>query len=323
MKPLNKVMLNRLSFIDNCFQKNKYVNTSYLAKEYQVSTRTISRDIEYLKDNYDAPIEYDPAFKAYHYTKPFRLKSFDFSIGELYNLAVIRELIKSNKSNPFKSGQQSVYRKLLQSFGDDISDQMTSVKEKISFSFKPARKINEKVFRIIEEALFNERTIEIKYFMVDKNESNERTIDPYHLRNYEGDWYLIGYNHTKDQIRIMAVNRITNVRLTNKYFDAPETFNVKNYFKDSFRKRRSSEIFSIKLEIKKQFTAQMVESEIHSSQILKKLPDGIIQVEFKANDLLEIKEWVLTKEAKVIVKSPPELIQLIKKDAEAILKSYK
>ncbi|MEZ4689311.1 MAG: hypothetical protein R3A12_03675 [Ignavibacteria bacterium] len=38
-------------------------------------------------------------------TKPFRLNAFDFTITELYNLAVIRELIRSNKYNPYKTGQ--------------------------------------------------------------------------------------------------------------------------------------------------------------------------------------------------------------------------
>ncbi|MEZ4821798.1 MAG: WYL domain-containing protein [Ignavibacteria bacterium] len=98
---------------------------------------------------------------------------------------------------------------------------------------------------------------------------------------------------------------------------------MKDYFKDSFRKRRTSKIYDINLEIKKQYAAQLLESEIHSSQKLKNLPNGNIRVTFKVNDLLEIKEWILTKEAKVIVKSPPELIKMVKKDAEAILKSYK
>ena len=323
MKAVNKVILSRLSFIDNSIQKNKYVKTAELAREYEVSEKTIYRDIQYMKDYFDAPIEYDSNRKSYHYTKPFRLNAFDFTITELYNLAVIRELIRSNKYNPYKTGQKSLFNKLFQSFGDEILNEVRKVKEKVSFNFKPVRKLDEKLFKAIEDALFNERTIKIEYFMVDKNESNKRTIDPYHLRNYEGDWYLIGYNHEKKKVRIMAVNRILKVKKTDFDFDIPDTFKVKDYFKDSFRKRRTSKIYDINLEIKKQYAAQLLESEIHSSQKLKNLPNGNIRVTFKVNDLLEIKEWILTKEAKVIVKSPPELIKMVKKDAEAILKSYK
>lgn len=323
MKAVNKVILSRLSFIDNSIQNNKYVKTAELAREYEVSEKTIYRDIQYMKDYFDAPIEYDSNRKSYHYTKPFRLNAFDFTITELYNLAVIRELIRSNKYNPYKTGQKSLFNKLFQSFGDEILNEVRKVKEKVSFNFKPVRKLDEKLFKAIEDALFNERTIKIEYFMVDKNESNKRTIDPYHLRNYEGDWYLIGYNHEKKKVRIMAVNRILKVKKTDFDFDIPDTFKVKDYFKDSFRKRRTSKIYDINLEIKKQYAAQLLESEIHSSQKLKNLPNGNIRVTFKVNDLLEIKEWILTKEAKVIVKSPPELIKMVKKDAEAILKSYK
>lgn len=322
MKAINKVMLNRLSFIDNYFQNNKYAKTSNLAKKYEVSKKTILRDIQYLINTYDAPIEYDYNRKAFHYSKPFKLNVFDFTITELYNLAVIRELIRSNKSNPYKTGQKSLFNKLFQSFGEDILKEVKRVKEKVSFNFKPLRKLDEKLFKAIEEALFNERTIKIEYFMVDKNMSNKRTIDPYHLRNYEGDWYLIGYNHEKKKVRIMAVNRILKVIKTDYDFDIPETFKIKDYFKDSFRKRRTSKIYDIILEIKMQHASQILESEIHSSQKLKNLQNGNIQVTFKVNDLLEIKEWVLTKEDNVIVKSPKELINMVKEDAASILKTY-
>lgn len=320
---INSTILKRLAFIDKRFQGRNYVKTSSLANDYEVSEKTIYRDLELLKSEFDAPIEYDSNRKSFHYTKPFKLSSFDFTINELYNLAIIRELIKSSDSNPFKTGQKSLFNKIVLKFDDDIKKQIQTVSEKISFNFKPARKLNEKIFKVIERALLEERTVRIIYFNPEENSESERTVDPYHLRNYEGDWYLIGYNHLRQKVRIMAVNRIRKIILTNNYFDIPESFNVKEYFKDSFRKRRTSKLYEVKIEVYRKYISQLMESKIHSSQKIQKLRNGNIIIRITVNDLLEIKDWILTNSKKIKLNSPRILIDQILNDAQDIISKYK
>jgi len=322
MKNINSVMLKRISYLVRQFRTRKLVKASSVAKDYEVSEKTIYRDLELLKTEYAAPIEYDFKTKSYFYSKPFKLNAFDFTINELYNLAIIRELVKSSDSNPFKTGQKSIFNKLVMSFGDDIKNQIRTVSEKVSFKFKPVRKLDDKVFKAIEKALFEERTINIDYFMLDENRNNQRTIDPYHLKNFEGNWYLIGYNHSKNKIRIMAMNRIKKVTLSNKYFDIPEEFDIKKYFKDSFANRRTSKMYNVEIVIKQEFINQILESKIHPSQKLIELANGDMSVSLKVNELLEIKNWILSKGSKIFVQSPPELIKMITKEAASILKLY-
>ncbi|MDR2865477.1 MAG: HTH domain-containing protein, partial [Spirochaetaceae bacterium] len=52
-------VLSRIYFIDRQIAAGKYPSTKQLAEEYEVGTATISRDIEFLRDMLDAPIEYD------------------------------------------------------------------------------------------------------------------------------------------------------------------------------------------------------------------------------------------------------------------------
>lgn len=322
MRAINSVILKRLYFIDNKFRKSRFVKTSMLADEYQVSEKTIYRDIEFLKSEFDAPIQYDIKEKSFYYTKPFKLSVFDFTVNELYNLAVIRELIKSFRSNPYATGQKTLFKKLAMSFGDEINGQIQNVKEKISFKFKPERKIDDKIFSILEKALFEEITVSIDYFSIDKNITGQRKIDPYHLRNYEGNWYLIGYNHDLKKVRVMAVNRIKKIKLTNQYFDVPETFNIRDYFKDSTGNRRSSKLYYVILEVKSVFVNQILETKIHPSQKIKQLENGNTQITLIVNELTEIKNLVLANAANVRIINPPELIELALKDSKTILKNH-
>ena len=121
----------------------------------------------------------------------------------------------------------------------------------------------------------------------------------------------------------MAMNRIKEVKLTNQFFTLPGNFNIKEYFKDSFGKRRTSKIHNVNLEIKQIYINQILEKEIHPSQKLKRLESGNMLVSIKVNELSEIKNWILSMGSKVIVKSPPELSEMVIKDVESVLKLYK
>lgn len=322
MKKLTLNIFDTLSKIDTCFANDRYMNSSELASKFDVSERTIQRYINILRKKYNAPVEYDFKRKAFHYIKSFQLKEFELNADELYNLAVIFELIKSYDNNPYKPGQKSLLNKIRLNFGEEINNQISDVKEKISFKFSPVKKYDEKIFKIIENALFNERTIEINYIKTDPDNGVKRTIDPYHLRNFNGDWYLIGYEHNRKRVRVTAVNRIASVKLTNKCFDIPADFDVKEYFKFSFGKRRSSKPIKTELEIKKEFVNIYKEREIHSSQKFKTLRNGNVKVTLIINELTEIKDWLMKEGTRIRVICPPELIRLIRKDAEDILKQY-
>ena len=69
----NKVQLQRLIFIDRAIKegmrKGELANCSSMGAEYEVSSKSISRDIDYLKHQMDAPIEYDQKKHGYLYTE--------------------------------------------------------------------------------------------------------------------------------------------------------------------------------------------------------------------------------------------------------------
>jgi predicted DNA-binding transcriptional regulator YafY len=61
----HKVRTNRLLLIDKAIRSGGYPNTERLAAIAEVNARTIQRDLEYMRDMYSAPIEYDPLRRGY------------------------------------------------------------------------------------------------------------------------------------------------------------------------------------------------------------------------------------------------------------------
>lgn len=66
-------MIERLLVINNDIGTGKYPNTPKLAKKLEVSIATISRDVEFLRDRLNAPIEYSFEKKGYYYKRKYQL----------------------------------------------------------------------------------------------------------------------------------------------------------------------------------------------------------------------------------------------------------
>ncbi len=64
-----KVRTSRLLLIDKAIRSGKFPNANKLASIAEVNPRTIHRDIEYMRDMYGAPIEYDSYKRGFYYTE--------------------------------------------------------------------------------------------------------------------------------------------------------------------------------------------------------------------------------------------------------------
>ena len=65
---LNKIQLLRLVALDEQIRSGGFPNCECFAREWEVSARTIRRDVEYLRDSLRAPIVYCHAQRGYEYS---------------------------------------------------------------------------------------------------------------------------------------------------------------------------------------------------------------------------------------------------------------
>ena len=76
----NHQMLERLIYIHKRIKAGKYPNCTFLSKKLECSIPTINRDIEFLRDRFLAPIEYDSAKKGYYYTQEYNMPLNSISV---------------------------------------------------------------------------------------------------------------------------------------------------------------------------------------------------------------------------------------------------
>jgi proteasome accessory factor C len=85
----------------------------------------------------------------------------------------------------------------------------------------------------IETAISRRKTIEFTYYTMERDETEKRKVDPFHLVFRGGQFYLIGYSHEREAVRVFRLSRIQGkVGYASKAehdFSPPENFDRRDY----------------------------------------------------------------------------------------------
>ena len=129
--PKFKPQHSRLLFIDKKIRDRTYPNCSSLAEEWEVSSKTIQRDIEYLRDMLDAPIAYSAKERGYFYTEnSFSLPAFDLKDSDLFAICIADKLLQQYKNSPVYTRLQVVFSKIQQSLPGKVSFHSNNMDDK-------------------------------------------------------------------------------------------------------------------------------------------------------------------------------------------------
>ncbi|MDR2731070.1 MAG: hypothetical protein LBB81_09280 [Treponema sp.] len=100
-KSLPKTGLPRVYRIEKEIASGKFPNSDGLARLLETSVSTISRDIEFMRDQLGAPIEYDAQNRGYYFTeKTFRLPAGFTSAEDLLALCMARSIFSLYRETP-------------------------------------------------------------------------------------------------------------------------------------------------------------------------------------------------------------------------------
>ena len=315
----------RLMDIDECIASGSYPTASYLAKKFGRSVRTVQRDIQELINFYHAPIESRPGNGGYYYSDPsFFLRSIMLSEGELFSIALFDQLLKQYKNTPLEENLRHTFEKITANLPNNITVDSTFLKSNVTFIPDLLPEIDAKVFETVFSALQNHRTLTFDYRPLQKNTFMERKIDPYHAVCQKGSWYILGFCHDKNEVRVFNMSRIKYAEETKERFKVPATFKPEDYFDIELGVWLSAkQNYKVELLIDKEIGTFALERKLHSDQKITENPDGSILVQFETTQLPEIKRWVLGQGKTVKVLNPPELVNDILSEIESVKELYK
>ena len=221
----------------NLIDSGQIVTPSSLAEELAVSKKTIFRYIRTIEFS-GIPIFYDRKKKSYAFTENFSLKKIFLEPDEIAALGTLKSIFS-------KMGLPSDFP-LVKTLDRLKAITLNWVKDKrlpvyIDIGKRIESEENKEKIRIINLALKRGKMVNIKYPKDKTGEVISRDVAPYRLYFTNGSWYLIGKCFLGHDIRTFAVDRISEINLTEKPFVIPPGFSLREYLAKSFENFRSKD----------------------------------------------------------------------------------
>lgn len=319
-QPQSRPPLERMMRIHQAIASGKYPNATKLAAEIEVVTKTIHRDIEFMRDRMGLPIEYDGRKFGYHYTEEVSaFPTLQITEGELVALLIAEKALQQYRGTNFEKPLVSAFKKMESSLPDTISLSFADWDQSISFRTSAEPVLNLEIFDALAKATAGHQQLELTYRKPGAKHPETRIVDPYHLANINGEWFLFAHDQLRKDIRTFVPSRIQTVNPTGKKFPRPEKFSVEKILRDSFGVHSGEGEFNVVIRFDAYAADYIREKRWHPSQELRELKDGGVELRLKLSSLGEIQRWILGWGGSAIVVQPRELIASVTKAAQNIL----
>lgn len=294
---------NRLFEIVYILMQKKKVTAKELSDKFEVSTRTIYRDIEILS-RANIPV--------------YATKGKDGGIELLEEYVLNKTILSEEEQNQILfalqgmrkvngENERNVLEKLSALFNKNINDWI-----KIDFSNWGKSYLQEERFDMIKVAILNKHQIEFIYYN-SNGDKTKRIVEPLQIWFKDKSWYLIAYCRMKQDYRIFKITRIKEIKVLEDHFE-------RELPQEKKEEKYNFEVISLELEINKDM-AYRVYDEFETSEITKK-DDGnfIIKIQYPDNEW--VYGYILSFGEYVKILSPDKAKTIIKNKLEKTLKNY-
>ncbi len=312
----------RLLFIDQKIGAGLSPNCSSLAEEWEVSRKTIQRDIEYMRYQLDAPIEYSAKQRGYHYTEEqYQLPAMDIRESDLFGVYLADKLLVQYEGTPIYDSLCSIFEKIEHSLPNKTTTDPGSDQEKFTVFPPFSTTIDPTVWETVIGCLRSSLQVKIQYKTPEKTPVT-RTLDPYHGVRFEGDWYIVGYCHLRREIRTFSLSRIIRAEKTGEPFQIAAGFDFKKLSGSHFGVHWSDYDIPVKILFNRRVADYVKERVWHPSQEIAEYDNGDVVLSLTVNHLLELKRWILSWGADAQVLKPDFFAQEIRQTLSESLTLY-
>ena len=227
--PIGKKQLQRLIRLVAQLKENRYPNCSSFAEAMRkadlyenmnvsCTAKTVFRDIQMLKNDFDAPIKFDHTRNGYYLAH----HGWNFSCPQIYDdsemlAAVLGARVAEHIfPNPMQKQIRNAVDYLLTYNNPDFLDK-TQIDSLVIIPSNRT-KIDADIFTGIFYAWQNHKVCHVEY-KDSKGNCSERNFEPHALVFFDGVWYAKGYCQTRKEMRTLVLPRIQSITVTPEEFE--------------------------------------------------------------------------------------------------------
>ena len=324
----NKNVLLRYRVIDRCLSSGrtdytiaKLLDTvnEALSEQglYGIAERQLREDLRNMHLLYNAPIgkgAYKGQMRYYTYSeRDYSIFNSNIS-DEDYNAlkATIDMLGKYKSSNVWL---QEVITNL------ECRFDILPSSEKLVLFDENARLKGLNFLSDIIECTINHKAVDIVYRSF-RGHEEEYFFNPYCVKQYNGRWFVLGYEAKYGRLSNFALDRIQRIKRSSRIFIENENIDIENYYKDIIGVTvPDTDVLEVRLKFDESRFPYVVSKPLHHSQKIVDVDERIIEIRVKKNN--ELKQAIFSYMPNIEVLSPFSLREEIKNEIEYNLGKYK
>ena len=294
-----------------------------MAREFEVSTKTVFRDIEFMRDSWELPIEFDRLRNGFHFARSVdRFPGVPVTERELFALCVAHKAIEQYQGTALQQPLELAFQKCLGQLDDQERFTLQNLDEVLSFRPFGPEDADLQLFELVTTSIRERQSLQFAYRKPGEKMAAVRRVNPYHLMQFSNRWYLIGHDVERGNIRTFVLGRMREAKPWPERFEVPRDFNAKRCFDGSLGVMTGPGDYEVVIELDPWLTDIHRGRKFHPSQVWTELPGGGSHLQMRLNCLEEIEQTVLSWGAHATVMRPQALADRIAWTAGELVRRY-
>lgn len=316
--------LQRIAELDRAVRAGEYPNAGSVALRLEVCRRTIQRDLDFMRDRLGAPLAFDARRRGYYYADPsFRLPFWAVTEGELIALFLAERVLRQWRGTPYGPALEQAFARIVAGLGEAVTIDLGELADAFSVRTTAEAPFEPATFGALATAVLRRWRVVLDYDSA-SGRRRQRTVDPYHLAQVDGQWFLIGHCHERGAVLMFAPGRIRAITVTEESFAPPAGFRIDEYLGQSLGVLRGvdGEVHRVRLRFTGAAARYVEERTWHPSQTIVRRADGSLELTLELSHLREVERWALSWGAECEVLEPAELRDRVRVGLEQAAAHY-
>jgi len=312
--------IERLNAILIQLQSKRIVKASEIAERFEISLRTVYRDIRALEAS-GVPIGAE-AGVGYFLMDNYKLPPVMFTKEEASALLFGEKLVEKMSDKQMKAEFCSALIKIKAILNPEEKDRLEKLHNQISvLNYTSSNENFNRLFLSeIQQALVSKQVLEIDYQAGYGAPATKRVVEPIGLCNYSRRWHLFGWCRLRSEYRDFRLDRILNLRLSQETFKGKQHISI-----DEFIRQMNvvNDKANISLIMKTERIKFISESKYWYGFIEEeKIDDRTSRLRFSNNELRGFATWIISSGSYANVEEPEELKQIMDQSISGIIENY-
>lgn len=283
--------IDRLSAILTQLQSKRLVTAAEIACRFEISLRTVYRDIRALEEA-GVPV-IGEAGLGYSIMEGYRLPPVMFTREEalafLMAEKIAGKVTDQHNSEQIRSAMykvRAVLRNTEKTVLDEVDENIAIIPRRTSL-FK-SRQAN--LLQVILSSIADRKVVHIKYTTIGKEETTERQIEPVGIYYAYDHWYLIAYCRLRVAYRKFRIDRISDIQTTREKFQQQHP-SLKSYLEKIEKKEK---LIQVVLHIDKSVTRYIRDQKYDQGLVMEKDLGDQVEMIFMVSSIYPVSRWIIT-----------------------------